>query len=119
MKKQKKSRIVLKTIRESKEILLELDDSTDSVSSTDSSFNGIETFLEQLKQEMTDELPKGTQKRVLTELTIILVGFFLSKLLEPATQLFLELLGKAVYFGGQFFGGTSLPIFYVRQDSLK
>lgn len=97
------TRIVKKTIRESKEIVLELSNSVDSFSSEGSSLKGVKSFLEQLEQEMTEELPTEIRKEVRKNLAEIVASFLLTMLL-PVIQLLLGFGGKAVKWLVRSFG---------------
>lgn len=103
-KERKKLRIITKKIRESEEFILELSDSVDSVSPAARSLKNIKPFLEQLHQEVTEKLPNEILKEARKSLASKTANFFLILLLQPAIQLLIELLGKAVKLGSRILG---------------
>ena len=102
VKKEQKARIkvVVKTIGESKKIVVELRDSVDPVSPVVDSLKGIDPFLEELQQEVSEELSKKVQKTLARKLA----DFFLTLLHWPVNKLLQGLWANAVVVARQILG---------------
>ena len=94
VEKEQKSnlRIVEKTIKETKETVLELRDSVDPVSTASSSLEKLDSFLEEMQQEVSEELSRKVRKTSVE----ILADFFATKLQAPIKKLLFRAWANAV-----------------------
>ena len=102
MKKErrKESRIIIKTIRESKKLLLELSDSVDPVSPANRSMKDMKVFLEQMQQEVSEDL----QREIKENLAVKTAALLKTILLVPMKKLLQELWAKTVMVIGNILG---------------